>query len=256
MAASKVVQRRLTIKKFRDQLRQNRRLEDFWMAVDAVSRHPVTLLVLGFALTAVVGNQFQSWQQEREKERTRVVAAQEAVQRIRQSVSDYVIRGRLLWVHRDGSDSERDRLITNTDTAFVTAMATVNAETEIVLNAMNLSLAGRGHGYELIDALSHLLFVSHEPIFRLLKQTDAPSLSNAPESRSTALADPITDYLGEVAFCAKMLIAPFQVALQVDADIRERAFMSYLASTTSADWRSVDCPIALIVSQVQKEIRN
>jgi hypothetical protein len=61
-------------------------------AIDDIMRHPMTLLVIGFGLTAGIGGWIQNRQHNTEAARIETANAMSAIARILESSSDYILQ--------------------------------------------------------------------------------------------------------------------------------------------------------------------
>ncbi|WP_250439878.1 hypothetical protein [Caballeronia sp. AZ1_KS37] len=250
MAASKVVQRRLTIKKFRDQLRLKDK-SGFWKGVDALLRHPVTLLVIGFALTAFVGGCIQDRQQELEKDRIQINNTQDSLQKIRRSITEYALRGKLVWIHRD-QPTEKATALAKLDEALVEAISTVTSEFAVVMRSLPPGSARRMEGWHLGE-LSKFLSSSSVPISRLLTLQPEPLNPNAPVAWDNPISDPVSYYMNRLTNCTDGMLTPYEWALEMDFAERPayiNATWDYVLAIFSEEGegrkkyaREPDCPL-------------
>ena len=222
MAGSKVVQRRLTIEKFQNQ--SGKKNSGFWKGLDAVLRHPVTLLVIGFALTAVVGNKLQTWQQDRDKERIQVVAAQDAIQKIQQAVAEYAIRGRILWLRRNGSPDEQEESRLHMDEALVDATRTLDSQIPVILFVFPTGMNYTPKAVRDLKNWPVVLFDSIERIPTLFTQSPnivGPVPFLEPKTRTI---DPVSMDMLIVQQCVNYVLGPFSLALRAEPSKRQEIY--------------------------------
>ncbi|WP_143754715.1 hypothetical protein [Caballeronia concitans] len=81
----------IAIGKFKVKVRSKRR----WSGLDAALRHPITLLLIGFLLTAVIGNRIQTKQHEIEESRAEISSASLAISHMREALAEYSLRARI-----------------------------------------------------------------------------------------------------------------------------------------------------------------
>jgi hypothetical protein len=212
MAVSKIAQRRKTIRQFRKQLRQKMKTSGFWKGLDATLRHPVTLLILGFALTAFVGNKLQTRQQELDKERTQVVAAEDAIEKIRQAIAEYTVRGRLITEDDIRHMNNGSEPLVGLHQALVSATTTVIAQMPTVIRAIDpLSLTK----YEvkeigLFGKLGEFLVETNDEWPDLKKI----GVEVSPDRFLGELhADLKSSYMIDVQRCADLFLLPFELSL-------------------------------------------
>ncbi|SAL80432.1 hypothetical protein AWB67_05622 [Caballeronia terrestris] len=195
-----------------------------WKGLDAVLRHPTTLLILGFVLTAIVGGQLQSRQQEIEKDRTQTLAGHEAIQKIRQALAEYAMRGQLLWIQRDGPVDEKGAMLSRMDEAFVTLTKTIYAESPIVLRAINggkPTLSDIKINNYFVD-LRDFLVDSNERVFEIAKMP-RPHLTNPSGEGWRYIENPMKYFMEKSQYCIDLFLVPFESALDVsDAQKRMR----------------------------------
>lgn len=129
MPASNNVRRLLTQRKFLSGRR--RKAVRWWTRANLFLRHPATLLVLGFVLTAVVGAEIQRRQQESEKYRSSVYEANAAMLLISQALSEYTFR---LYLARRAQEKTLpvDGLMTKADEALAATNSVVTVQTYII----------------------------------------------------------------------------------------------------------------------------
>lgn len=231
MAASKVVQRRLTIKKFQKQLRL-RGKPGLWKGLDAVLRHPLALLLMGFALTGVIGGHIQNRQNDIEKESIKVVAAQDGVQKIQQAIDVYVVRANLIWIRHYNGHSDTQALLSNVDDAMVAASSTVMSQAATIERPFSFvrhiddRKAGR------LDKLADFLFTSRIELEAILEKRIDKRSPDLPY----ADVDAIKVYLFSVQICALLLLHPFEEALtQSDTRSRDLLFESDAREISQAE---------------------
>ncbi|WP_250501277.1 hypothetical protein [Caballeronia sp. GAWG1-5s-s] len=187
---TKIGKRAATIRKFRSRAPDRKLLR----AADSFTRHPATLLILGFILTAVVGSWIQSREQDIEKQRKIINASQSAIVEIQKVVSEWVVRVRL--AHRDtygGSEDDRARA----EEAYVRVLSTLISQEPIVLQPFTRQAA---HS----SAMNRLKAY----ITRAERKFEQPnSLLNEGE---------LDQLEREVPDCVRYFFAPYLIALNED----------------------------------------
>jgi len=197
----------------------------FWKRVDLFSRHPATLLVLGFILTAIVGATIQRRQQEVEKDRALANEANAAIVRVSQSVTAFVIRVRLA----EGA-AGTDELISRrkaADEAFITLNAELVLESPVIVRPFARDIFG---AYFLKDAIYRLRqYVEREGQFQLAHVKEG------------------SKGVDSISRCSEFFFKPFQYALDSVLEPGARAKFALDAdrdSEADPDRKRVlkDCP--------------
>ncbi|MGF6408849.1 hypothetical protein [Paraburkholderia sp. MM5482-R1] len=195
-------ERLLAIRRFRKEAQRGKK--SFVIAVrlikalDALFRHPATLLIAGFVLTAIVGTSIQQRQQDADKQRDEVVVARAAIARVQQALSEVESRGHLLSVRRH--TAEAADLMDSFDEALIAANAALLSQSPVferTINTPHLMQPLSGNTYE----LSEFLMTAGDPVPSMLKADYSPA------------EDRLTRYLHTVTRCVGGFVTSADYAL-------------------------------------------
>ncbi|EUC12652.1 hypothetical protein [Paraburkholderia hospita] len=156
--------RTITYRKFRKAARGYTRksLRD---AINAFWRHPVTLLVLGFFLTAVVGGAIQQRQQLLERKRAEAEAVTSALDKMYESSAKYLLRLEFVVKAHDRNEVQRRKV--DADEAFVNAQSTWISQWAIIRRGFPSSQHEKQRRMELgFQVLRGDLEILHDQISR------------------------------------------------------------------------------------------
>jgi hypothetical protein len=129
---NKTVDRMVAIRKSRFEKANKPR--SMWKHLDEILRHPATLLVIGFALTAGIGGYIQDRQSKIEKDHTELTNAYIAIGRIRQALTEFDLRGRYFAHLEDGWHDTSDAA-KEARKAMIQAVSSIEENSHAVLAA-------------------------------------------------------------------------------------------------------------------------
>lgn len=104
--------------------------------LDSFVRHPLTLLVLGFAMTAGVGRWIQGRVEKAENVRVELVRANQAIDHVRLAVSQLEIRSRLYTLGKQAHAPDQLELRTRLDEAFITLNSVFATEGDAIIGPL------------------------------------------------------------------------------------------------------------------------
>jgi hypothetical protein len=205
--SSKAVARRRMIRKFRASRGMVRK--SFWIRLDMVVRHPVTLLILGFVLTAILGRMIQDRLDTNEKNREEVRAAYQAMRTVDQAMEEVKVRAHIFIARRSAPDAPELREAL--DEAILRENMTFRAQWEAIWKP----LGPEGDSTIMVGNAEEYVFESIDELSRRLDSLpkDAKLYNNDVEN-----------YLDSVDNCIQLAFTPYRESYE-QSDPRARRAM-------------------------------
>ncbi|REG50904.1 hypothetical protein B0G80_7375 [Paraburkholderia sp. BL6669N2] len=118
------------------QFRMSRRAQNLGSMLDTFVRHPLTLLVLGFAMTAGVGRWIQGRVEKAENVRVEFVRANQAIDHVLLAINQLEIRSRLYVLGKQAHAPNQAELRTRLDEAFITLNSVFTTEGDAIIGPL------------------------------------------------------------------------------------------------------------------------